>query len=37
MTDTLSIDAFIDVMEQYFNYSNHNCQCKKLNTTEEMG
>ena len=35
MMDTLLIDDFIDIIEQYFNYSNHNCQCKKLNTREE--
>ena len=36
MTVTLLIDDFIDIVEQYFYYSNHNCQCKKLNTTEEF-
>ena len=35
---TLFIDYFIDIMEQYFHYWNHNYwQCKELNTTEEIG
>ena len=35
MLDTLFIDNFIDIMEQYFLYWNHDWQCKKLNTTEK--
>ena len=35
MLDTLFIDYFIDILEQYFHYWNHNWQCKELNTTEE--
>ena len=35
MLDTLFIDDFIDIMEQFFLYYNHDWQCKKLNTTEK--
>ena len=32
---TLIIDAFIEIIEQYFLYWNHDWQCKKLNTIEK--
>ena len=35
MLSTLFIDDFVDIMEQYSHYYNHNWQYKKLNTTEE--
>ena len=35
MLDTLFINGFIDIMEHYFLYYNHDWQCKKLNTTEK--
>ena len=34
MLDTLFTEDFLDMMEQYFNYYNHNSKCKKLNTTK---
>ena len=35
MLDTLFNDDFKDIMEQYFLYTNHDWQCKKLDTTEK--
>ena len=36
MLDTLFIDDFMDIMEKYFLYMNHDWQCKKLNATEKL-
>ena len=35
MLDTLFSEDFLEIMEQYFHYYNHNWQWKKLNTTKE--
>ena len=34
--NTLFIDDFIDVMEQYFHYLNHNWQCNSVAQTKDL-
>ena len=36
MLDTLFINDFIDTMEQYFHYYNHNWQCNSVAQTKDL-
>ena len=34
MLDTLFIDDFMDIMEEYFHYENHNWRCNSVAQTK---
>ena len=36
MLNTLFIDDFIDIMEQYFHYQNYNWQCNSVAQTKDL-